>query len=228
MAGRLTRFLNLEKARKPSDTPAHGIATRARFSDEPPAPAAEESFRAEREAQLRSGIEVEAGSAAEQPFFRCPVCEGDNTKYAVKCINCQGRLDSDEVRSWNARLWKERRKERAQEPAVRPPPPPAVQQQLGELLARQVAQTERARMGWNGDSRDRTPLGMKLLELIPDPNLRFAAAMGMVAAFFGSGLVAFVAKGHPALQAVGTVVAVALLILFMPNRRRRSRWWEDD
>src|SRR5438067_13440486 len=126
MAGRLTRFLNLERPRKPDDTPAHGVATKARFTgEEPPAASPDEIFRAEREAQLQSGVEIDTTDAAEQPFLRCPVCEADNSKFAVKCINCQSRLDSDEVRARNARLWQQRLASRVLDP--QPPLQPAVQ-----------------------------------------------------------------------------------------------------
>ncbi len=221
MAGRLTRFLNLERARKPSDTPAHGVVSKERFTGEaPPAPIpADQAFRAEREAQLESGIEIETVKPAEQPFLRCPVCEADNSKYAMRCLNCQTRA--------------ERQKQKAAEPVA--PPAAVVDQQqrlMGEAIAQQVGERERARMWWSRDPGDPTPLGMRLLELIPDSNVRFAVAMGLVGAFFGSGLVAFVARSHPVLQTGATVVAVALLVLFMPNRRRRRRgWWgwlDDD
>src|SRR5438552_7893825 len=102
MAGRLTRFLNLERARKPSDTPHHGVVTKERF-------------RQEREAQLKSGMEIETASPEEQPYLRCPVCEADNSKYAVKCLNCSTRLDTDEARAWNEQLWKKRRGEMRQQ-----------------------------------------------------------------------------------------------------------------
>src|SRR4029077_2132593 len=125
---------------------------------EPP-PAATD-FQAERAAQLASGVEIDAPSD-EQPFLRCPVCEADNSKFAVKCINCQSRLDTDEVHQWNARLWAERQRQRALEPT--PPAPPAVEQQrlLGEVLAKQVAQTERAKLGLDLDPA--RPLGLRLL-----------------------------------------------------------------
>ena len=46
MAGRLTRFLNLERARKPGDTPAHGVVSRERFSGEsPPQAPPDDPFR---------------------------------------------------------------------------------------------------------------------------------------------------------------------------------------
>lgn len=216
MGGRLTRFLNLERPRKADETPPHGVANEGRF-------------RAEREEQLRSGIDVETPDATEQPFLRCPVCEADNTKFAVQCVNCQARLDSQEVRSWNAQFWQRRLSERA---PVAPPPAVVVEQNriLGESIAREVAEHERLRLGWGlSSSYDSTPLGLKLLELIPDQNVRFAVAMGMVATFFGAGTVAYLARHHPVVQTVAIVVAVGLLVLFTPNRRRywyRRGFWD--
>lgn len=221
MAGRLTRFLNLERARKPGDAPAHGIVSKERFSGEAPPPP--DSFREERAAQLASGVEIDTHPDSEQPFLRCPRCESDNSKFAVKCINCQGRLDTEDVHQWNARFWEARQKARAQEP--RPPAPVDQQRMLGEVIARQVAEQEGARLRLD----DRTPLGLRLLQWIPDPNLRFAVAMAMVVTFFGAGIAVYVAKGHTAVQAVGAIVAGSLFVLFMPrSRRRSSRWWDDD
>jgi hypothetical protein len=211
MGGRLTRFLNLERPRKPGETPPHGVATEARF-------------RERRAAQVESGIEVETSDAAEQPFLRCPVCEADNTKFAVDCTNCQTRLDTEEVRAWNVKFWRQR------QAASTEPPPAAVMEQNrvpGESMAREVAEHERPRLGWTGSS-DSTPLGMRLLQMIPNQNLRFGVAMGMVATFFGAGTVAYVARHHPVLQTVGIVVAAGLLALFMPNRRRDWRGFRDD
>ena len=164
---------------------------------------------------------------AEQPFLRCPVCEADNSKYAMRCLNCQTRLDTDEVHEWNARLWAERQKQKAAEPAAAVSQAVEQKRLLGEAIAQQVGERERARMWWSRDPGDSTPLGMRLLELIPHENVRFAVAMGLVGAFFGSGLVAFVAKSHPVLQTGATIIAVALLVLFIPNRRRRRRGWWD-
>ncbi|MCA1825987.1 MAG: hypothetical protein LC689_03480 [Myxococcales bacterium] len=216
MAGRLTRFLNLERPRKPGDTPPHGVAN-------------EERFRARREEQLRSGVEIDATDATEQPFLRCPVCEADNTRFAVKCVNCQARLDSDEVRTWNVRFWQARLVVRSQE-AKRPAVDVVEQNRLlGESIAREVADHERLKMGWSASSYDSRPLGMRLLEMIPDANVRFGVAMAMVATFFGAGTLAYLARSHPVLQTAGIVVAVGLLVLFTPNRsgRWRRSFWDD-
>ena len=217
---KLTRFLNLERARKPGDTPAHGLVSKERFSgEEPPAVPPSDPFRAERAAQLESGVELDAHPDSEQPFLRCPLCESDNSKFAVKCINCQARLDTEEAYQWNARFWAARQKAQAAAPG------PVDQQRLiGEVIARRVAEIEGARLGLDA----RTPLGLRLLQGIADPNVRFAVAMAMVVTFFGAGLVAFVAKNHPVLQTGAMVVAVALLVLFTPSRRRGYRWWDFD
>ena len=230
MAGRLTRFMNLEKARKPSGDEPEVPVTAARFSGEE-APPQQHDFAAERAAQVESGVEIEKPSDAEQPFLRCPVCEADNSKFAAKCINCQSRLDTDAVHAWNAKFWQERRAQAAAQPA--PPQVPLVEQNrmLGEALAREVAEREKMRMGMGmmqGWSYSTTPLGFRLLELIGNPNARFAVAMALVAVFFGAGTMAYVARHHPVLQTAGIVVAVALLVLFTPNRSRYGRRWWDD
>jgi len=233
MAGRLTRFLNLERARKPDLTPPHGVANKSRFTGEPPAAATpEELFHAERAARVESGIEIDAHPDSEQPFRRCPVCEADNSKFAIRCINCRTALDTEQAREWNRRLWAERQKERALEPKPAPLPPlgPDPQRLMGAMIVQQIPEHERTRWNWGTVSQtgDTRPFGMKLLDLIPNLNLRFGVAMAMVATFFGSGIVVYVAKGHPRLQLAGTVAALALVMLFLPGRRRRwSRWWWD-
>jgi hypothetical protein len=231
VAGRLTRFLNLEKARKPGETPAHGVVNKVRFGEEPPAPAdPDELFRAERAARLESGVEIATAGAADQPFLRCPLCEADNTKYAVKCINCQAALDTDQVRDWNAALWQKRRAQQQVEASGAAANERLREQNrlLGEALAREVAERERGRLGWGASYGDSTPLGIRLLNLIEDPNLRFVAGLLMAGGFIASGLIAFTARHHPGVQTAAFVVAVALLILFTPNRPRRRRWWDWD
>ena len=100
MAGRLTRFLKLERPRRPDEAPHHEVATTARFTGPP------------------SGMALEMDHG-EQPFLRCPRCEADNTRYADRCVNCQAPLVGDDVRAWNERLWAERQAQRAREHAAR-------------------------------------------------------------------------------------------------------------
>lgn len=212
MGGRLTRFLNLERPRKPGEAPPqHEAFTAERFKPQYPPP---------------SGMDVAPVGSDEQPFVRCPTCEADNQRQAERCFNCQTRLDTEDVRAWNAAFWEKRRA--AAEP-VPPPPEASVEQNrlLGEALAREVAEREQFKMGTSFSGYSTAPLGMRLLELIGNPNTRFAVAMAMVALFFAAGTVAYVAKNHPVAQTAGIVVAVALLVLFTPNRSRRRRFWDD-
>src|SRR2546426_7630790 len=134
MAGRLTRFLKLERPRRPDEAPHHEVATAARFSGAPAGMA----------------LEMDHG---EQPFLRCPRCEADNTRYAKRCVNCQALLVGEEVRAWNERLWAERQAQRAQEHAALQESrteQELLQQNrmLGEALAREVGERERARLSW--------------------------------------------------------------------------------
>src|SRR2546428_8518450 len=102
----------------------------------------------------------------EQPFLRCPRCEADNTRYAERCVNCQGLLVGEEVRAWNERLWAERQGQRAQEHAALQES--RTQQEmlqqnrmLGEALAREVGERGRARLSWwwSGGVRGPAALG---------------------------------------------------------------------
>jgi hypothetical protein len=232
MAGRLTRFLNLERARKPDDHEPHVVLTKERFGAGPPPPS---DFHAERAAQLESGIEVETASPLGQPFLRCPVCEADNSRYALRCLNCSRALDTDEVHGWNEQFWARRRVQMEQEHQAEGktdlPPGAALdaQRQLGEVLAQQVAEHERARLGWMGDSRmyDPMPWGWRILNSISNPGTRFAVAMGLVFTFFGAGGVAL--RAHDgAVRGVAGFIALALVGLFLPNwrgGRRRWFWW---
>jgi hypothetical protein len=234
MAGRLTRFLNLERARKPADAPAHSVANKARFGDAPPADAdPDELLRAERAARLHSGVEIETGGEADQPFLRCPVCEADNTRYAVRCNNCQAALDTEEVRAWNGRLWQKRRAEKdlegkaeagveAERDRLRDQ-----NRMLGEALAQQVAERERARLRWDSDPDSRS-LGLRLLNCIESPGLRRAVTMALAAGFVVSALIGFTVRNHPGARAWAFGVALVLLVLFTPNRRSRRRWWDWD
>jgi hypothetical protein len=213
MAGRLTRFLKLERPRRPDETPHHEVATAARFTGPP------------------SGMALEM-DRGEQPFLRCPRCEADNTRYADRCLNCQAPLDGDDVRAWNERLWAERQAQLRQEHA-------ALQQGrteqelveqnrlLGEALAREVAQREEARLSWwwNDGVRDPTPIGVRLLGLLPTARARIIAAALAVASFVGAGLLAFGARGHPRVQIAGFAIGLLLLVLFSPNLPRYRRWW---
>jgi hypothetical protein len=213
VAGRLTRFLNLERARKPADTPHHEVVTKERFGGPPPTPQqVDRHFREEREAQLESGVEIETAPAGEQPFLRCPVCEADNSKYAVKCLNCSQRLDTDEARTWNERFWRKRREE---------------MQQQGRAEAA-LEQREGAQLGWMQDRglNSPAPIGFRLLRAIVSPRLRLATGLGFAGVFVGALLLAFRYRHlDPSVEGFALLAAFLVVSLFLPNMRRRRRWW---
>jgi hypothetical protein len=213
MAGRLTRFLNLERPHVPGEKPQqHQVATAARFSGEPSGMALERDF-------------------GEQPFLRCPRCEADNSRYAELCTNCRAPLMSDEVRAWNERLWTERQTQKAHEDAAlrQRSMPDLVEQnrRLGEALAREVGERERSRMWgwWGGGYQDATPIGFRLLSLLPTPKARIIAGAVAGIAFLGALGAALAARGHPRVQGAGFVLGLLLVVLFTPNLPRRRWWW---
>ena len=210
MAGRMTRFLNLERPHGESLAPPAEVATRKRFEG----------------GESGIGVELDFG---EQPFLRCPACEADNGRHAEKCINCQRPLQTAEVRAWNAAFWEKRK---AEKPPETPPLPQSVplsgeNRRLAEALACEVAQRERGRLSWWNDFRsyDATPFGFRLLGLIENASTRFAVAAGLVVTFLGSAIVALTARGHPGLQIGCGMVAMLLLVFFTPNTPRRRWWW---
>src|SRR5438309_12124163 len=140
----------------------------------------------------------------EQPFLRCPRCEADNTRYTDRCVNCQAPLVGDEVRTWNERLWAERQAQRAREHAAQQESrseQELLQQNrmLGEALAREVGEHERARLSWwwSGGLRDPTPIGVRPLGMLPTTRPRLAAGAVAAAPFGGAAPLAFGARRHP-------------------------------
>lgn len=218
MAGRLTRFLNLERPHVPGEKPPapHEVATKARFTGEP------------------SGIAVEP-DFGEQPFLRCPRCEADNTRYAQRCMNCQAPLTGEDVHAFNEKLWAERKAQRTQEEAALRRAPPSEEEllrqnrMLGEALAREVAQREEARLSWwswgTSGSYNPTPIGIRLLSLLPSTQSRLIAGALAAVTFVGAAAAALTARAHPRLQVAGFIVGTLLLVLFTPNVPRRRRWW---
>ena len=207
MAGRLTRFLNLERPHRPGEAPKHEVATKARFTGEP------------------SGMVLEP-DFGERPFLRCPRCEADSSRYADRCFNCQEPLTGEDVRAWNEQLWAKRRAQ--QQSVARDQGEAALLQQnrlLGEALAREVAERERTRLSWWSGANDFTPVGVRLLSLFPTTRGRLLAGAVAFAAFLGGAITAFVARKHPMLQGAGFVVALLMVVLFTPNTRYR-RWWD--
>jgi hypothetical protein len=203
MAGRLTRFLNLERRRKPGAGPAHAVVTEGRFVPRP-------------ELEL-------APDHGEQPFLRCPSCEADNSRFASRCVNCGSRLDTEEVRAFNDQLWEgqhaqaevdrvetleRQRKLESDRLAFT-----EEQRELGESIAREVGERERVRLG------SATPLGLRLLSRL-EGHAQIVAVVAAAALFLLCAFVAVAARDHPLLRGLGAAGAVLLLALFCPRRRR--------
>ena len=222
MAGRLTRFLNLEKRRKAGDEPAHEVMTPGRFT--PPAGAghpAETPHGVVTPGRFEPpGLQL-SPDHGEQPFLRCPSCEADDSRFAVRCSNCGTRLDTEAVRLFNEQLWAQRHAEAEASKVAEADHQKALavdQRALGEAIAREVAEREQARLGGNS-----TPLGVRWLARL-DESQRLPVAIGAVALFTVSALVALLATRHPLLRTLGFGTAVLLMSLFLPNRRRR--FWD--
>jgi hypothetical protein len=210
MAGRLGRFLKLEQRQKGAEGPPHEIVTAARFRGEP------------------SGIALEP-DFGEQPFLRCPRCEADNTRHAERCQNCQAPLTGEEVRAWNEQFWAARQQAGSGKSEAEPvqASTPEHQRLLGEAIAREVGERERARLSWWGPRRahDSTPIGMRLLAMLPTRRAQVIVAATALAAFAASALAALGGSHRPAVRGAGLVVSMLLLLLFAPNRPRRRPWW---
>lgn len=101
MAGRLSRFLRLERKRPPRDRKPSAVLQRERF--EPPLTAEhQERF----EPPPTTGVELAAPEPeGAQPFVRCVFCEHDNSRFDARCRSCGQALDGDEQRAFNERLW---------------------------------------------------------------------------------------------------------------------------
>lgn len=209
MAGRLTRFLKVEQRRKPGEAPPHEIATKARFSGE------------------TSGLATEP-DLGEQPFLRCPRCEADNSRYAERCFNCQAPLTGEEVRAWNAQLWAKRKAEEAAAPRPLAQPTQEELRARGEAIAQQILDSERARMWWLPRPLDPTPIGVKLLGLLPTTQARVIGGAITAGVFVGAASIAYSAHQHPQLRIGAFIVAALLVLLFTPNvpSYRRWRWWD--
>jgi hypothetical protein len=212
VAGRLTRFLNLERQRPPGEE--HVPVNQERFTPEEPRPPA-------------SGLQVDVEPADLQPFLRCLHCQADNTRFAETCTVCGARLHTVEQEAYNKTLWAQRQAESAAEQeALRKMHDPAVQdtqRRVGEALAQQVAEREQARLFWMNS--ERLP-GVRLIEIIP-PAWRWRLGCGVAAWLALSGYFAWTThKGGWVWAFFGTLLG--LVSLFTPPRRYRSRffWWQ--
>ena len=232
MAGKLSRFLKLERPR-----PAGGGEPRAAVSSRRFEPESEvEELRRKRRQELESGVDLDDRQDSEQPFLRCALCEQDNNRFATRCQNCGGDLTLDEQRAFNARLWAERREQAAREQgelarfhaasSAAATMPASGTVEYGEAIAQQVATRENRRLAWMDDGAfDARPvLGLRLLNLIPNAGPRFAAALGLLGLALLLGYLSFRA-GASNQFSIAQPFFFALLMIFLPRRRRwRGRW----
>jgi hypothetical protein len=107
----LSRFLRLERARRDSEHEVPAGPSRFSTLETPSAgPAAHHSSpgleRFVPESAPEVELELELPDAGE-PFVRCPHCGADSVRHATLCRQCETRLDTDDVRAFNTRLWAE-------------------------------------------------------------------------------------------------------------------------
>jgi len=102
---------------------------------------------------------------------------------------------------------------------------PEAQRLLGEAIAREVGERERARLSWWGSEsmRDATPAGIRLLSMLPTRRARVMVAAVALAAFAAGALAALDGSHRPALRGAGLLISLLLLVLFAPNLPRRRR-----
>jgi len=234
--GRMRRFLHLERARPAGptaelprelpDATEERIAGLERPGGDPaPAPrhrtgAQLERFGPEPEPSLELIREGE-----HRAFVRCRRCGMDNSAFATLCQGCGVRLDTPEQREFDERFFEAREAEaqrearaeaarqelraRAEEEAAR------ARRAMGEAIAREVGESERRRLGDGfgraGPSPEWSPLGMRVVRLIPDSRWHapvFAAAVGLATVLAGWGVHA----DTPAATAVGAAALLLLLV----------------
>jgi len=225
MAGRFTRFLKLERPHQRGEQQTK-VANADRFAPEEPRTPG-------------SGIAVDEESPDAQPFHRCARCEMDNTRFAQRCSNCGAELSTPEQELYNRQLWQKRRAEAAAEAEavkkMRQPPPPLdpelVRERLpaqdpryalGEVLARQVADREEARLGWMGAGTN-VPFGFRAVAAM-SPRWRWRAGSALALWLSGTGLAAL-RTHHPTPLWLFFGTLAVLLALFTPARPRRRRYW---
>ncbi len=108
----LGRFLRLERVRRDGEREAPNVPNRFSTLEAPAtAPAAAHAKvggleRFTPEPTPVPELELQPPDAAE-PFVRCVHCGADSVRHATVCRQCEARLDTDEARAFNARLWAE-------------------------------------------------------------------------------------------------------------------------
>jgi len=251
---RLHRFQHLERPRPadgalatlaPSEAASRiGAVEQREEAAAVPPPATDGHLDRFRPAPDRS-LELADRVEGAQPFVRCAGCETDNSVFAARCTTCGAELDTAAQRAFNERLWSARGEEQAREAAdleERRRAAAAADEEaarasrtLAEQMAREVGDAERQRLDledfrsgswgsgeWGGG--DPTPLGLRLLRLLPNPAWRVCVGVTV-----GAGLGLLILAGFAAHRGrpVAAVAFALLVLLIIPRGRRRgwSRWF---
>jgi hypothetical protein len=220
---RLSRFLHLEKAR-PEEPGARPTADRTgRFRDlGAPTEAVPGSVRS---GAAEARFEAAPVEPAERPddggleYIRCRECRRESAAHAVQCSFCESDLRSAAQRAYNETFWRKRREE--QEELRREVDALSARQRAADAKIREAAelgrqltreQAERGESPWLEDAilpDSRDGLGYRLLQQIPNPYLRAAVTVvllaGLIYAFFsGSQFLIFLVIGLTLLLGVRT------------------------
>ncbi|HEY6097980.1 MAG TPA: hypothetical protein VIW03_01030 [Anaeromyxobacter sp.] len=239
---RLSRFLHLERARAGAPEEAEpSAATAERFEgvERPgPAPAAPRSSGADLDRfgpEPPPRIELAEAAPGAQPFTRCMRCGMDHDVFATECAGCGASLDTAAQREFNEKLWARRQEESALEARATAEREAAeqrartefaaAQRAMGVEIAREVAERERVRLGGEdgpfggGGSPGYAgpPLGLRLLQALPDWRWQLGAIAAILAAL--GGLTALGLRGHPFALLAAILFGLLLVV---------PRWWLDD
>jgi hypothetical protein len=136
----------IESVERPGRTPGAPSSSGAdldRFAPPPPPP-----------------IELVETDADQRPFTRCMRCGMDHNVFATECAGCGASLDTQAQRDFNERLWRQRQGEREVEARMAAEREElraraeaelaASRRAMGEALAREVGERERARLSRDG------------------------------------------------------------------------------
>jgi hypothetical protein len=225
MAGRLRRFLHLERPRAPDPGGAVRGFEKDRFAGlegVPSRPMAEAAGASAGRFDPDPGstLELAAGEEGAQPFRRCMCCGRDHGLYDTVCATCGAALDTPEQVAFNEGLWAERRAEDARlaleaaEGAARAAREAEelakLRREMGIELARQVGERERTRLGgtWGGVARD--PIGLLLLRALPE-RWRLRAGLALGAAWLLL-VVTGLARRSPAMVVVAIIALVGMVV----------------
>jgi len=237
VAGRLRRFLNLERPRGPDeDGPAPSVQGDRFGGLERASPLPLE--RATGAAAGRFGpdleptLELAEAESGAQPFRRCMGCGRDHGLYDTVCATCGASLDTPEQLAFNEGLWAARQAEdtrlaaEAAENTARAAREAEelakLRQEMGIELARQIGDRERARLGGGFGSAfggNRGPLGLALWSALPE-RWRVKVALAVGGAWFVL-LLAGLARRSPAMLMVAIITAIALVV---PRGSGRGRF----